>query len=101
MSDEKKPKIVISTLRKLPHELIIPGDGERARLVGTGVMEYFCHSCTEVWWMGSNSAAQCPACCEKVAGGNIEARWTTPQTAFIPQTETKVMSNGNGGKNGN
>jgi len=26
--------------------------------------------------------------------GNIEAQWTVPQTAFIPQYETKTTSNG-------
>lgn len=103
MADEKRPKkIVISTLRRLPDEVVIPGDGEKARLAGRGVLELLCKKCNQVWWMRENLATSCPTCQAKMTDGCIESRWTTPQTAFIPQYETKITSNGHGtGKNGN
>ena len=94
-------KKVVTTLRRMPDELIIPGGGEKARLTGTGVMEYCCESCGEIWWMKTNASTVCPCCMERLDTGRVTSRWTTPQTAFIPQQETKVTSNGYGDKNDN
>jgi len=92
MSSTKK----VSVLRRMPDELVIPGSNqeEKARLSGTGVIEYYCKKCHEIWWMRHNSCSRCPSCGEFMDTGNIEAQWTVPQTAFIPQYETKTTSNG-------
>lgn len=57
------------------------GEGSVARVLSTGMLECYCESCKEAFWVRSNKVWVCPCC----AKPGITCRWTTPQVVLVPQ----------------
>jgi len=60
-------------------------DGNSTTLRARDIIQFTCHKCNSVFWMGTNQAAHCPTCLSE----DLAKDWVDLQLSFIPESESK------------